>query len=96
MPDLVVDLAGLAALAAQLRRITGGMDATDGQVAAARADLGSDDVADALGGFDSRWDDGRKKIAENGTTLATMVEESVKAYRATDDQLAAGLRTSGQ
>lgn len=94
MPDLSVDLEGLGALASQLRRIQRGMQDTRGMIDGARADLGSDDVASALDHFESRWKDGRKKIDENGSTLATMVDESVKAYRQTDSQLAQGLRSS--
>lgn len=94
MPDLVVDLEGLAGLASQLRRIQKGMETTRRQIDAARSDLGSGEVAAALENFESRWDDGRQKIDQNGQTLATMVDESVKAYRKSDTELASSLKAS--
>jgi hypothetical protein len=94
MADLVVDLDGLDAFAAQLNRITDTMDATRRLIDAARSDLGSSDVAHALDRFEDRWDDGRQKIEDNGKTLATMVTESTKAYRKADSELTSSLNES--
>ncbi len=96
MPDLQVDLSGLESFSGQLKRITEGMNATRRLIDAARPDLGSGDVAGALDDFESRWDDGREKIDANGKTLATMVDESVKAYRKSDDELTSSLNASMQ
>ena len=91
MADLVVDLDGLDAFAAQLNRITDGMNATRRLIDAARSELGSSDVANALDHFEDRWEDGREKIDANGKTLATMVTESTKAYRKADTELTTSL-----
>lgn len=94
MADLVVDLDGL-------ERLVGALERIDGQLERARADLrsgvdvlGDDDVVEGLERFEQRWRDGREAIRENGATLRTMVSESVRTYRQTDSDLAAGLTTS--
>lgn len=96
MADLEVDLEGLDALAAQLHRIRAQLDAGRRTLDATRSDLGSHDVAAALDHFEDHWEDGRESIDENGKTLATMVTESVKAYRDADRELARGLTESMQ
>ncbi len=96
MPDLQVDLAGLESFSGSLKHVTQGMNATRRLIDAARPDLGSADVANALDDFESRWDDGREKIDKNGKTLSTMVDESVKAYRKSDDELTKTLHDSMQ
>lgn len=91
MADLVVDLDGLSALAAALRRIEARLEAARSELRGAAPDLGDEQVASALERFESRWRDGRKDIAENAEALTTMLGESVAAYRRADQQLAAAV-----
>jgi Excreted virulence factor EspC, type VII ESX diderm len=88
---LEVDLGGLTALADRLDGIRTTLQATRGGIDAARGDLGSAEVAQALDGFEHRWRDGRDKIDKNATTLTTMLRASVTAYHAADGQLTASL-----
>jgi hypothetical protein len=91
---LKVDVDGLEALASSLERIRGTLRATRDTVETARGDLGSADLADALGAFERHWRDGRERIEGSGETLTAMLRESVAAYRATDTDLAASIEES--
>lgn len=94
MPDrLEVDLDGLETLASRLDGIRASLQATRRMVDAAAGDPGSADVARALHRFEKHWRDGRERIDDSAETLSAMLHESVRAYRASDQQLADGLRT---
>lgn len=94
MADLRVDLDGLDGLRGGLDDIRATLAATRASVESARGDLGSAEVHDALVAFERHWEDGRERIDESASTLTAMLGESVRAYRTTDADLAAGLRTS--
>ncbi len=94
MGDLVVDLDGLSSLASTLRRINAGLERARGELRGHEDALGDEDVAEALDRFEDRWRDGRQEIRENGETLATMLSESVRAYRETDARLGGSLSVS--
>lgn len=49
-------------------------------------------VSDALDSFESNWDDGRGQIDKNMQAMQEILDESVRAYEQTDQELADGLR----
>lgn len=51
-------------------------------------------VYDALDSFESNWDDGRGQIDSNMQAMQEILDESVRAYEQTDQELADGLRDS--
>jgi hypothetical protein len=94
MPDLSVDLDGLRTLSTTLAGVRSDLDATRRVIEAARDEVGSDVVYDALDSFESRWDDGRGQIDKNMQAMQEILDESVRAYEQTDEELADGLRAS--
>lgn len=94
MPDLSVDLDGLRTLSTTLAGVRSDLDATRRVIEAARDEVGSDVVYDALDSFESRWDDGRGQIDKNLQAMQEILDESVRAYEQTDAELADGLRAS--
>lgn len=94
MPDLSVDLDGLRTLSTTLAGVRSDLDATRRVIEAARDEVGSDVVYDALDSFESKWDDGRGQIDKNMQAMQEILDESVRAYEQTDEELAAGLRAS--
>lgn len=94
MPDLSVDLDGLRTLSTTLAGVRSELDATRRVIEAARDEVGSDVVYDALDSFESRWDDGRGQIDKNMQAMQEILDESVRAYEQTDEELADGLRAS--
>ena len=95
MPDLQVDLDGLTDFAARLDRIRSALEAAQDDLRGHDGALGHERVVDGLSRFEDRWRDGRDKIEANAETLSTMVTESVRTYRQTDDDLAGALTTQG-
>jgi hypothetical protein len=96
MPDLSVDLDGLRTLSSTLGSVRSTLDATRDVIEATRDDLGSDDVYDALDDFEENWDDGRGQIDKNMEAMTEILDESVRAYEQTDQELADGLREQMQ
>lgn len=94
MADLEVDLDGLDAFGRRLERICDALDGAERVLRGHDAAIGDGTVVDALHRFEDRWRDGREKIQDNATTLATMVTESVATYRRADADLASSLTTS--
>ena len=94
MPDLSVDLHGLRTLSTTLAGVRSELDATRRVIEAARDEVGSDVVYDALDSFESKWDDGRGQIDKNMQAMQEILDESVRAYEQTDEELADGLRAS--
>lgn len=94
MPDLSVDLDGLRTLSTTLAGVRSELDATRRVIEAARDEVGSDVVYDALDSFESKWDDGRGQIDKNMQAMQEILDESVRAYEQTDEELADGLRAS--
>jgi hypothetical protein len=95
MPDLQVDLDGLAAFARRLHRVCDALEGAERVLRGHDEALGDGTVVAALHRFEDRWRDGREKITDNAETLATMVDSSVQTYRQADDDLAGSLTTSG-
>ena len=94
MPDLSVDLDGLRTLSTTLTGVRADLDATRRVIEAARDEVGSDVVYDALDAFENAWDDGRGQIDKNMQAMQEILDESVRAYEQTDQELADGLRAS--
>ena len=94
MPDLSVDRDGLRTLSTTLAGVRSDLDATRRVIEAARDEVGSDVVYDALDSFESKWDDGRGQIDKNMQAMQEILDESVRAYEQTDEELADGLRAS--
>ena len=94
MPDLSVDRDGLRTLSTRLAGVRSDLDATRRVIEAARDEVGSDVVYDALDSFESKWDDGRGQIDKNMQAMQEILDESVRAYEQTDEELADGLRAS--
>lgn len=92
MPDLVVDVEGLASLSGALRSSVAGLDATRRLVDAAAAAVGSPDVLEALEGFERHWSDGCGRIRKNVEACSDALDEAARAYRHTDEQLTQGLQ----
>ncbi|MGL5826619.1 MAG: hypothetical protein ACRCYU_17685, partial [Nocardioides sp.] len=79
-------------LSATLVRIAGELDATRAVIGAARADLGSNELWDALDDFENNWDDGRDQIKENMTAAREILDEAARVYDQTDEDLATTVR----
>lgn len=94
MPDLQVDLDGLASFARRLDRIRDALGDAETALRGYDDALGDGTVVSALHRFEDRWRDGRERIVDNATTLSTMVTGSVDAYRRADQDLAASLTTA--
>lgn len=87
---LEVDTDGLTRLAGDfdsLRDQLGEPSAAD-QV---RADLGSDDVWDAVAHFEARWSDGRRRLDDSFTALSRMLQDCASEFERVDDGLSAGI-----
>ncbi|WP_310962031.1 WXG100 family type VII secretion target [Nocardioides terrisoli] len=91
MPDLKVDVDGLAQVNSSLRTVAHGLDDTRSNIDAVRADLGSGDVWEALDHFESHWDDGRGQLKKNMAGIESAIDGAVKEYRGADQKLADAL-----
>lgn len=91
--DLVLSLAGLDALAVQLRSIKKRMDDT-GQVdrKLGNGELGSSSAFDAMEGFMDGWKDGRKEIDVGIDNVAKMSQDIVDKMTKLDVDLRNALR----
>lgn len=94
MPDLVVDLEGLSAFAANLEQIRARLAQARDQLRGHDDVLGHDQVADELDRFEDRWRDGREKIQSNCEALGSMVTQSVTGFRQADTDLANSLQVA--
>jgi hypothetical protein len=88
MADLTVDVDGLEALVATITRVQDGLNNTPDVVSSSADAMGSGDVAGAMDHFQDHWHDGRKHISNNAETMTSMLGDSAKAYRTTDNDLA--------
>jgi len=88
---LQADLAGLSELSSNLSSIATKIDGTQNAFVQASFDLGSVAIEAELENFERTWDVGRKRIHDDIDSLGTMLSDSVKTYRQTDEQVAAAL-----
>jgi hypothetical protein len=94
MADLVVDLDSLQGLVRAIRGIQGGLADTKDVVLGASDAAGDSAVSGAMGHFQSHWKDGRKHIDSNAETMTSMLDSTVQAFEATENQLAGSIDTS--
>lgn len=94
MADLTVDVDGLESLTSTIRDIQARLNDTKDLIDDTRGAIGSGTVCDALDHFQSHWKDGRKHINKNADTMASMLSDSVSAYRKTDEDLNNSLQTN--
>lgn len=88
---LQADLAGLSELSSNLGSIATKIDGTQNAFVQASFDLGSVAIEAELENFERTWDVGRKRIHDDIDSLGTMLSDSVKTYKQTDEQIAAAL-----
>ena len=88
---LQADLAGLSELSKNLASIATKIDGTQNAFVEATFDLGSMDIEGALEDFERTWDVGRKRIHDDIDALGSMLGDSVKTYKQTDEQIAQAL-----
>ena len=88
---LQADLAGLTELSSNLGSIATKIDGTQNAFIGATGELGSVLIEAELENFERTWDVGRKRIHDDIDSLGTMLSDSVKTYRQTDEQIAAAL-----
>jgi hypothetical protein len=88
MADLSVDLELLDGFGTKLDVIKQSLDSATSVIDSYDSAYGSDKVRDAMHHFVSHWNDGRKHVEDTAGSLATMVHESVAAYRKSDGDLA--------
>ncbi len=88
---LQADLAGLSELSKNLASIATKIDGTQNAFVEATFDLGSMGIEGALEDFERTWDVGRKRIHDDIDALGSMLGDSVKTYKQTDEQIAQAL-----
>jgi hypothetical protein len=89
---LQADLAGLTELSSNLASIATKIDGTQNAFVQASFDIGSVLIEAELENFERTWDVGRKRIHDDIDSLGTMLSDSVKTYKQTDDHLAEALK----
>lgn len=85
---LIVDTDGLRSLSSTMTSIADSLDATRGLINGVRAEVGSEQVWDALSDFENHWDDGRGQIKKNMTAAREVLDEAARVYDETDAELA--------
>ena len=93
---LVVDIDGLSGLSSNLKSVRSLMADTAQKIDSNEGSLGSDGVHGALGHFEHRWKDNRKKIDENAGALVDMLDQSMDQYQTADANLAQSLNQSSE
>ncbi|MBC9726123.1 hypothetical protein [Streptomyces sp. TRM68367] len=71
----------------QLRSIKTRLNHTKKLFESYRDDIGDSSVNDALGDFESNWEDGREDITQQLDALAEMSEAVVREFKKLDDEL---------
>ena len=99
MTTFYVDMAALQELANNLGAIYNALDNARDDFSYAGADMGSADVASALGDFSSGWKDGRKTIMDEIGSLMRAVQGAADDYLHNENQIkdastSAGVSTS--
>ncbi|KPI16579.1 hypothetical protein OK074_8388 [Actinobacteria bacterium OK074] len=86
--DLSLPLGELADYGRRLRSLRTRLDRTKKLFRSYEDDLGDTSVYDALGDFESGWEDGREDIGRQLDALADMSDAVVRDFKKLDDQLA--------
>ena len=87
MHDLRVRSDLLQHTATSLGELRSEFDGLDGRREQLRDAWGSDDVADAMGDFVGGWNDNRRRITENMTSLQRMAEATVEEFGRVESEL---------
>ncbi|WP_371674446.1 hypothetical protein OG985_20455 [Streptomyces sp. NBC_00289] len=86
--DLTLPLSELEGYGSRLRSLKTRLDHTKKLFESYRDDIGDGSVNDALGDFESNWEDGREDITQQLDALAKMSDAVVREFRKLDDELA--------
>ncbi|MEU6176434.1 hypothetical protein [Streptomyces coeruleorubidus] len=86
--DLALPLSELEGYGRQLRSIKTRLNHTKKLFESYKDDIGDGGVSDALGDFESNWDDGREDITQQLDALAGMSDAVVREFKKLDDELA--------
>ena len=86
--DLALPLSELEDYGERLRDIKTRLNHTKKLFESYEDDLGDRSVYDALGDFESGWEDGREDIGQSLDALAKMSDAVVREFRKLDDDLA--------
>ena len=85
--DLKVRSDLLRQTATSLGQLRSEFDGLDGRREQFRDSWGSDDVADAMHDFVGNWNDNRRRITENMTSLRRMAEATVEEFGRVEAEL---------
>ncbi|MDH6217734.1 hypothetical protein [Streptomyces pseudovenezuelae] len=82
--DLALPLSELEEYGGKLRSLKTRLDHTKKLFESYRDDIGDGSVNDALGDFESNWEDGREDITQQLDSLADMSDAVVREFRKLD------------
>ncbi len=85
--DLAIPLTELEDYGRQLRSLKTRLNHTKKLFESYRDDIGDGSVNDALGDFESNWEDGREDITQQLDALAGMSDAVVREFKKLDDDL---------
>ncbi|MER8224092.1 hypothetical protein ABTZ58_26575 [Streptomyces sp. NPDC094143] len=85
--DLALPLTELEGFGRRLRSLKTRLNHTAKLFESYRDDIGDGGVNDALGDFESNWEDGREDITQQLDALASMSDAVVREFKKLDDEL---------
>jgi uncharacterized damage-inducible protein DinB len=85
--DLALPLTELEDYGRRLRSLKTRLNHTKKLFESYKDDIGDGSVNDALGDFDSNWEDGREDITQQLDALADMSDAVVREFKKLDDEL---------
>ncbi|ATL29709.1 hypothetical protein [Streptomyces formicae] len=90
--DLSLPLTDLEGYGSRLRSLKTRLNHTQKLFDSYKDDIGDSSVNDALGDFESNWEDGREDITQQIDALADMSDAVVREFKKLDDELAKKVR----
>ncbi|MEV7078763.1 hypothetical protein AB0N88_09500 [Streptomyces sp. NPDC093516] len=85
--DLALPLTELEGFGRRLRSLKTRLNHTKKLFESYQDDIGDGSVNDALGDFESNWEDGREDITQQLDALASMSDAVVREFKKLDDEL---------
>ncbi|MGC5039429.1 hypothetical protein ACPXCS_26775 [Streptomyces sp. DT190] len=85
--DLALPLTELEGFGRRLRSLRTRLNHTKKLFESYQDDIGDGSVNDALGDFESNWEDGREDITQQLDALASMSDAVVREFKKLDDEL---------
>ncbi|CAL9537720.1 hypothetical protein GCM10010423_50730 [Streptomyces levis] len=85
--DLALPLTELEGFGRRLRSLKTRLNHTKRLFESYQDDIGDGSVNDALGDFESNWEDGREDITQQLDALASMSDAVVREFKKLDDEL---------